>query len=153
MPAHAVDDLVRNFHARHFFFHVPGHACGLERRHPGQDVHLLVEPAVPDQLHEPLELIQVVDALGLDEIHPRRRLLGQTDDPKFEGIGKGIGGRPDEHLRSPFDFIPAQDLVLIPHLLDRLDQLDGIQIKYVFGGRVVPEFLVVSGETEDVADP
>jgi hypothetical protein len=43
--------------------------------------------------------------------------------------------------------------VFIPHSLDRLDQLDRIQVEDIFGRGMVPEFLMVSGQAENVPDP
>ena len=92
-PFHPLDDLVGHVHAGDEFFHVPGHAEGLGGRDSGKDRALFMEAEVPDHLHEPGKLVNVVNNLGLDKIGAVGDLLAEPYGPELKGMGKGIGGR------------------------------------------------------------
>jgi len=83
------------------FFHVFGHACRLQGYDPCHDVDLLVQTAVNNLLHPLRELVDVQDALGLDEVRARAHFLRQADYSEFERVGEWIFGRADEEGMSP----------------------------------------------------
>ena len=51
------------------------------------------------------------------------------------------------------DFLVVDELPLVPHFLDGLNELHGIQVKDIFGRRMITEFLVVAGKAEHIANP
>ena len=50
----------------------------------------------------------------------------------------------------PSDFIAAQEFAIVPHVPDRLQQLHGIKVENILAPGTVSEYLVVTGQAEDV---
>ncbi len=148
---HTLHDLVGHVQARHFVPHVAGHSGRLDGPYAGQDLHPLVQATVVHLFHPAGELGHVVYELRLDEVHTGVGLLGQAGRPEVEGSGEGVLGCADEEARLNGDLLAALELLLIPHPLDDLDELDRVNVENVLRPWVVAEALVVAGKAEQVA--
>ncbi len=150
---HPLHYLVGDEDPGHIVPHVAGHTGRLGGYDPGEDVDPLIEPLIPYQLHEPLEPGEVEDRLGLDEVRSGLYLLPQPDDPELEGVSEWIRGRTDEQGDLPADLVPREELPLIPHLLQCLDELDRVEVPDTLGLGMVPQPGMISREAEDILDP
>src|SRR4030042_2746983 len=112
-----------------------------------------MEPPVPYHPHPSLKPFHIVDTLGLDKLTPCLHLLPQPRRPCLEGICKGVFRRPDKEHRFPLDLVSPDEFPVLPQCLDGVDELNGVYVKDVLCLGMIPELLVVSGQTEDVVDP
>jgi hypothetical protein len=99
------------------------------------------------------ETVHVEYALGLDKIRACCDFLGKPDRAPVCGVCEGIRCRADEQLRRNLDPFTAYYFPLIPHIPDRLQELDGIEIKDPYSLFLVPEAVVVSGKAQNIPDP
>ncbi|VBB44086.1 hypothetical protein TRIP_B330260 [uncultured Desulfatiglans sp.] len=150
--AHALDDLVGHIHARHPVLHVLGHAGRFHGGEARQDVDLFVKAPVPDTLHPFLELVEVVDALRLDELGAGGDLLGQARDTDLEGVGERVRRGPHEHAGRTLDLVAAEELAFVAHPAHGLDELHRVDVEDVLARRAVPEGLVVARQAEHIED-
>ena len=84
---------------------------------------------------------------------PDLYLFAQPHGADFKGIAEGIFRGADEEIRLAFYFISAEEFAFIAQRLDRVDQLNGIDVVYVLCFRIIAKALMVAGQAEDVVDP
>jgi hypothetical protein len=99
------------------------------------------------------ETVHVEYALSLDKIRACCYLLGKPDRAPVCGICEWIRCGSDEQLRRNLDVFTAYYFPLIPHIPDRLQELDGIEIENPYSLFLVPEAVVVSGKAQNIPDP
>jgi hypothetical protein len=110
-------------------------------------------PAMIWTFHPLPEARHIIYALGLDEVDAGGGLFCRAQRPEFEGIGKGIGRSADKHIDVAFDlFLSAHQCFFVAHRFYHMDQLHGIQIMDVLCMDLIPEGMVIAGETDDVLD-
>jgi len=148
--SHPLHHFIGDAHARDLGLHVTRGIGGLERHHPGQYVHLLVQPPGPNFVHEALESFHVEDGLGLNEVRSGLDLLGQAGHAVLEGVGEGVGRCPQVHLGALLDGISSPHLALVPHMAEDHELLNGIDVVDVPGLLLVPEGLVIAREAQHV---
>ena len=148
---HALDDLIGHIHARDKFLHITCHPQRFGGSDTGQNIDLLVKTKVTDHCHEAGKLFYIVDNLGLNKIGPGRHLLAQTHGPVLKGIGKRVGGSPEEKPGlGLLDGLTALKDLLVTHPADHTQHLDGIHVKNAFGAGMVAELLMVTGEAKQI---
>ena len=78
-----------------------------------QDGRPLVQAHGADLLHDAAEVLDVVDALGLDEVRPGGGLLGQANDAEVDRVAQGRPRGADEELEAALKkILPNKKAVL-----------------------------------------
>ena len=152
-PLETLDQGSRHIHARHLLCHVPCHTYAFHGGDTSQNIAFLVKPHVNGPLHEFPESIHVINTLGLDEVGPGSDFFGQAVYTEFKGLGKWVGCRANKEFRRHIDILAIQESAFIPHGFDRVDQLHGVNVKDIFGLRMITESLMVAGKAEHIPDP
>ncbi len=149
---HALDKFVRHTQASDIVAHVACHAGRFHRNDASQNVDLLVQATLAHQFHVPGETLHVINPLRLDEIGPGADLLLQPEGTEVEGIGERIGRRADEQPHAARDLVAAQELSVVPHVPDHLDELQRVNVMHVLRFRMVAELLMVTRKTKQIAN-
>jgi len=123
-----------------------GHAHGFKWRLTRQDEGLAPSAPVPGEFHVELEFLHIENALGLNELHAGRDLLGQPGTLISKGSAKGLAAAPTNIRGWPHDGVSAKELALIAHMPHGLDQLHGVQVKHVLALGIVAKDLVIAGK-------
>jgi hypothetical protein len=100
-----------------FFFMYLAIPADLRGSHSSEDIRLFGQPFVPGHGHPLFKSIQIVDALGLDELRSCSHLLGEPDDPERKRIAKGLAAAPIKSSgalvrASPPRIVPLSRMVL-----------------------------------------
>jgi hypothetical protein len=112
---------------------------------------MTVQPQLADSLHEVAQAWHVKAVLGLDEIGPGFDFLGQAQRPPFERRCERVGRRPKEQPRWDSQLAAAEKRSLVPHDLDRPQQVDGIKVENPLGLRLVADRHIVAGQAQNIA--
>jgi hypothetical protein len=99
------------------------------------------------------ETVHVEYALSLDKIRARCDFLGKPDRAPVLWICEWIRCGSDEQLRRNLDVFAAYYFPLIPHIPDRLQELDGIEIENPHSLFLVSEAVVVARKAQNIPDP
>ena len=102
-------------------------------------------------LHEALEVVHVVDGLGLEELGAGLDLAGELVHLRLERVGLGGDHGAHEEVGGAVELV-ARPVVALVHLLAALDQVDRIEVEDALGLLVVAHHGMVAGEAEDVGD-
>ena len=98
---HPLDQRIGHLHARHRGLHVAEHAGALGHDHAREDVGPLVQAQVARARHDGLERLDVVHALGLDEVGAGSTFFLQTQNADVAHFLHRRPGRPDEERGPP----------------------------------------------------
>ena len=93
--AQLLEQGVRHEDARDGAVHVLGHAQTGEHHEPGHHLDVGARGDLPRLLHEALEVVHVVDGLGLEEVGPGLDLAGELVHLRLERVG--LGGHHGAH--------------------------------------------------------
>ena len=84
---HFLEERLGHEDAGHGSVHVVGHAHGREDHDSGHDLDVGAGGDLASPLHEPLEVVDVVDGLGLEEFVAGLDLLGELEHLRLERVG------------------------------------------------------------------
>ena len=87
-------------------------------------------------LHEALEVVHVVDGLGLEEVGARLHFAGELVHLRLERVGLGGDHGAHEEVGGAVQVV-ARPVVALVHLLAALDEVDRIEVEHALGLLVV----------------
>ena len=91
--------------ARHGPVHVLGHAQTGEHHQAGHHLDVGAGGDLAGLLHEALEVVHVVDGLGLEEVGPGLDLAGELVHLRLERVGLGGDHRADEEVGGAVELV------------------------------------------------
>ena len=148
---HAIEDIIRHIHSRNELLHIPGHSKRSWRGNAGENIDLFIETEISDHAHEFRKLLYIIYDLGLNKVSAVGHLLPHPGSPELKWPGKRICRSAQKKTGFMLFYrFSALKLFVIAHGLDHPKELDGVHVKNAFCAWMIPKFLVIAGQAEQV---
>jgi hypothetical protein len=147
---HPLDHGIGNMHAGHIAAHPARGLRGRQGTHADEEEGLLMQTLRPHLVHEIAEHRHVIAILRLDELRAGGDLLADMDSAMLQRRHEGIGRTTQEHPRRHRDLAAGEELAVIAHAADAVEERCRIEIEHRLGFRLVARLHAVAGQAQDV---